>query len=177
MCDVYCQTQWQAVILTNVSCGNFWTGPLEMERPARWGMALECTHKSNPSPFQETGWGCPNRLGVANWIQISVFPLHVQLGANEGVLSPSPIIWTLVPSLVYTEPWSGLSPCFTLQLPLEWEPWGTPSEAVAPWRPPPSPGLCRFIHLLQLDSLQRTDLGAQGSVFSSAVPSTTCGPS
>ena len=96
---------------------------------------------------------------------------------NEGVLSLSPIISTLVPSLVYTELWSGIPPCFTWQPPLEWEPRGTPSEAVAPRQPPPSPQFCRFIHLLQLDSLRRTDLGVQGSVFSSAVPSTTWGPS
>lgn len=130
-----------------------------------------------PPPFKRQGGGAQTgsvwQIGSRFQFSPSVF----NLGANEGVLSPSPIIWTLVPSLVYTEPWSGLSPCFTLQLPLEWEPWGTPSEAVAPWQPPLSPWFCRFIHLLQLDSLQRTDLGAQGSVFSSAVPSTTCGPS
>ena len=141
------------------------------------GGSLGAHTQIQPRPLSRTGLGCPKRLSCQVGCGFQFFSSMFNLGSNQGDLSPSAVIWTPVPGLVHSEPQSGLSPCSSLQPPREREPSGTPSEAVAPWRPPLSPQFCRFIHLLQLDSLWRADLGAQGSVFSSAVLSTTCGPS
>lgn len=73
MCDVYCQAQRLVVILKSVRCRKVWMGSLEMERPARRG--IPCVYTYSPPPVRKGGgWGYRNRLSMANWIPISVFP-------------------------------------------------------------------------------------------------------
>lgn len=123
MCDIYCQTQWQAVILTGVSCRKLWMVLLGgKDQPGR---ALPVfTHTNLPPHFKKAGGSYQYGLSVANWIQISVFPPLIDL----VVTGLKDRVWSSVSDLnsfcgsrpVHTELCSGLQPSFTLQPPLGW---------------------------------------------------------